>query len=85
MQVGKGTPRAALTWETGLMDMQLRIWIEKVMLVLHIQTSDESSLARQIYEEQKANNWPGLTEDTKTICANLGIEDVNTTTQAKKE
>ena len=85
LQVGKGTPRAALTWETGLLDMQLRIWIEKVMLVLHIQALEESSLARQMYEEQKANNWPGLAKETKTICENLGVEDVNSTAKGKKE
>ena len=49
LQVGKGTPRAALTWETGLMNMRLRIWIEKVMLIYHIRSLDEDTIARKTY------------------------------------
>ena len=85
LQVGKGTPRAALTWETGLMDMKLRIWIEKLMLVLHIRSLEETSLARQIYEEQTTNKWPGLVQETTSICTNLNIEDCNTTNISKKD
>ena len=45
-------PRAPLTWETGLMNFKLRIWIQKLLLVMHIRSLDDNSLAKQIYEEQ---------------------------------
>ena len=85
LQVGKGTPRVALTWETGLLNMKLRIWIEKVMLVLHIRSLDANTIARKIYEEQKLNKWPGLVEETTNICKELGIDDCNMTEQGKKD
>ena len=85
LQVGKGTPRAALTWETGLMNMRLRIWIEKVMLIFHIRSLDKDTIARKTYEEQKENNWPGLVAETTSICEELKIENCNTTDLNKKD
>ena len=43
------------------------------------------TLARKIYEEQKENKWPGLSEEGKYICAELGIEDCNTTSMSKTD
>ena len=60
MQVGPGAPLTALTRETGLMDMGLRVDMEKVMFVLFIRSLDDDSLSRKVYEEQKEKNWPGL-------------------------
>ena len=51
LQIGQGVPLAALTWESGLMDMELRVWLEKIILVLQIRSLSEETLARKIYEE----------------------------------
>ena len=48
LQVGPGTPLAALGWETGLMDMKLRIYKEKLSMILHLKDLEEKSLASQI-------------------------------------
>ena len=85
LQIGQGVPLAALTWESGLLDMELRVWQEKIILVMQIRSLSEETLARKIYEEQKKNNWPGLSKETKEICKTLNIEDVNETTQNAKE
>ena len=85
LQVPQGTPSASLTWETGLMDMKLRIWKEKVMLVLHIRSLDDNTLAKKIYNQQVEENWPGLAKETKEICEELGIQDCNTTHFCKAE
>ena len=77
MQVGPGAPLTALTRETGLMDMGLRVDMEKVMFVLFIRSLDEDSLSRKMYEEQKEKSWPGLAKETKDICERLKVEDVN--------
>ena len=55
------------------------------ILVLHIRSLDEETLARKTYEEQKANNWPGLAKETRQICQSLSIEDVNITKLTKKK
>ena len=85
LQVGPGAPLAALTWETGLLDMKLRIYKEKLMLILHLREVDESSLASRIYHEQLAKGWPGLAKEGTDICKELDIEDVNTTDLTKSE
>ena len=41
LQVGPGVPTASLTWESGLMDMEQRVWLEKLMLVFHLRSLDE--------------------------------------------
>ena len=46
---------------------------------------DEEAMAKQIYEEQKLNNWPGLVKETESICKSLDIENVNSTNMSKKE
>ena len=53
LQVGPGAPLPALLWETGLLDMELLVWIEKIMLILHIRNLETRAIARKIYEEQK--------------------------------
>ena len=71
MQVGPGAPLTALTRETGLMDMGLRVDMEKLMFVMFIRSLDEDSLSRKMYEEQKEKSWPGLAKETKDMCERL--------------
>ena len=47
------------------------------MLVRHLRGLDPTALARQIYEEQKEQKWPGLVKETTLICQKLGIENCN--------
>ena len=79
LQVGPGAPLASLLWDTGLLDMGLLVWREKLMLTLHVRCLDEDSLARRVYEEQKSNDWPGLVKEAQDICLKLKIECVTTT------
>ena len=46
-QVGPGTPLPALMWDSGMLDMELRVWREKKMLAHHLQGLGET-LARQV-------------------------------------
>ena len=85
LQVGPGAPLAALTWETGLLDMKLRIFKEKLMLILHTREMDEGSLASKIYREQVSKDWPGLAKECKEICEELKIENINTTSISKSQ
>ena len=45
----------------------------------------EETLAQQVYEEQRSQNWPGLAKETETICSELGIQSVHTTNLSAKE
>ena len=55
------------------------------MLTHHIRHLPESSLARQVYDTQVQNKWPGLTEEAKDICQRLKIDDVTKTNFSKIE
>ena len=85
LEVGPGAPLAALGWDTGLIDMKLRVWKEKVLMILHLRNLDEGSLAYKVYKEQVRNEWPGLAKEGKTICDHLNVEDCNTTKLSKDE
>ena len=79
LEVGPGAPLSALGWDTGLLDMRLRVWREKIKMVLHLRTLGETSLASKVYKEQVAKGWPGLAREAKEICSQIGIEDCNNT------
>ena len=55
LQVPQSTPAPALTWETGLIDMRLRIWKEKLMLILHIRSLEGTALAGEVRNIFKAS------------------------------
>ena len=65
--------------------MKLRIYKEKLMMILHLKDLNDKSLASQIYREQVEKGWPGLAKETKEICEELHIEDVNKTQMNKSE
>ena len=56
-QTGPGSPLASMAWDSGILDMSLRVWIEKMMLIIHIRNMDIDTLARRVYEEQKGQAW----------------------------
>ena len=85
LQVGPGAARASLLWDTACWDMELRVFWEKILLVLHIRKLKENSIAKLIYEEQKRKQWPGLARETKIICTALKIPDCNETYIEKSE
>ena len=83
LRIGQGSPVAALLWDTSLLDMSIRIYREKIMMVIHLRSFDETTLARRTYEEQKQQSWPGLARETAAICKKLNIEDCNITQLSK--
>jgi hypothetical protein len=83
LRVPQGTPKAALRSETGLLSMKLRIWKRKCLLLHHIKNMGEETLAKQVYLEQRVNDWPGLSKEVTLICKELGIEDVNSSRTQK--
>jgi hypothetical protein len=47
--------------------------------VHHLKGLETNTLAKMMYREQRKNKWPGLAEEVSEICADLDIEDTNTT------
>ena len=79
LQVGPGTPLASLLWDTAILNMDIRVKIEKFLLVLHIRSLDEETIVKKIYLEQISDNCPGLASETNYICEEFNIEDCNFT------
>ena len=46
---------------------------------------DENALAKQVYQQAEANNWPGLGSDIGEICEQIQIQDVNKYNIGKQE
>jgi hypothetical protein len=75
---------ASLRWETAVLSMEMRVWIEKLMLVRHIRNLEEGTLARMVYDEQKLMDWPGLAREAAEICRKLEIENINVADLSKE-
>ena len=78
------TPKVALRAETGLRSMKHRIWSEKINLVLAIRKM-QAGLAKEVYEEQVAQGWPGLAREVEEICSTIGVPDVNNNIVNKRD
>ena len=85
LRIGPGSPLAAILWDTSLLNMKFRVYIKKIMMIIHLRSLDKDTLANKIYEEQKSNEWPGLCGETRAICKELGIEDCNQTRLGKQK
>ena len=75
----KGIPRAAIFWDTGTIKLELEIVKRKLNLIQHIKSLDQSCLAKEVYDEQLRNNWPGLTQECIELCETLNIPNITTT------
>ena len=56
--------------------MKLRIWKAKLNLYKYLQDLSEDSLAKEIFNEQKKKNFPGLIQECRIIAKELDILDV---------
>ena len=68
-----------------MLGMKWRIWQEKILLLMRIKKHDVNTLCRQIYEEGRKHDWPGLGQEVAEICNVLGIPDVNVEEISKSE
>ena len=48
-----------------------------MLLLLAIKQQDDNCLAKQILEEQVRMGWPGLAEEVRVICQEIGLQDAN--------
>ena len=72
--------------KVDIVTKQLNLWLNQdKSVILHIQSMEQNSFARLIYEEQLTSQWPGLAKETGIICQSLNIEDCNTSQLKKKD
>ena len=55
--------------------MAWRIRQEKVLLVMAIKEQEDDCLAKEVLKEQVRMEWPGLGQEVKDICREIGIPD----------
>ena len=77
LAVPESCPKIALRSETGMIGMKWRIWEAKLSLLIRIKRHETDVLCRQVYEQGRANGWPGLGMEVSQICQEIGIEDIN--------
>ena len=58
----------------------IQVWVEKAKFyqIHHIQSLDESSLAKQIYSEQLSHGWPGLVTECRDLIKQWKIPNIIT-------
>ena len=76
-RVPESCPRIALQAETRMIGMKHRIWQQKLCLMLKLNRQSPTTLSRMILEEQRSNNWPGLSKEVTQICESLEIPNLN--------
>ena len=84
--VGSGCPIPSLYWETGGILIKNRILHSKLLLLHHVATLGEDTLAREIFEVQQELNLPGLHLECRNFLVKTGVTDIKnfTSTQWKK-
>ena len=73
LKTGPGTPNPALLWDLRMLDMELRVWREKLVLAHHLLSLGRETIGRQMFEEQLAKRWPGLALEVEEICSKLNL------------
>ena len=80
LSTAKSTPKALMYWDTGVLPMTYRVDKNKLLFLHHLISLPESSLAKQIYDQQKINSFPGLILECKEM---MGKYDITGITEAK--
>ena len=61
-------PRPALGWDTKSVSMENRIIQRKINFLVHVKNLKEGDLAKQVYDEQVLNGYPGLVKEVQELC-----------------
>ena len=62
--------------ETGLISMENRIWMKKLIFVNCLKYMPNESLAKQTYSEQVRRSWPGLARESSELCLRLWLPNI---------
>ena len=79
------TPSLAPRAMCGMWSMRVRIWQEKLRLVVALKNLSDETLAKEIYREQQELGLPGLVKEAQEICKTIGIQDITIENVTKEE
>ena len=81
------TPIPALRAMAGMLDMEHRIWLEKVSLVTSVLfcNPEQESYAREMLMEELEQGWTGLALEVQDICKKIGLQDATSKYLRRKE
>ena len=85
LKLPHSTPSLAPRAMCGMWSMRVRIWQEKLRLVVALKNLSEETLAKEIYREQKEMGLPGLVKEAQEICKSIGIQDITIENVTKEE
>ena len=72
----RSTPIPSLPWEFGVLPIKFRIIVKKLCLAKHINSLEEGSLAKEIFETQTNFSFPGLATEVKELLQELNLPDI---------
>ena len=71
MRTGQGCSKVMLRADTSMLGMKQRLLTEKMLFIQRLRRMEDSSLAKEVYDEQKLNGWPGLAKEVSEICREI--------------
>ena len=71
----RSTPTPALLWETGGLMMKYRIVKRKLGFFHHLSSLESSSVASRVARVEDRAGYPGLVQEYKSHCAELGLSN----------
>ena len=85
LKLPHSTPRLALRAMTGMLGMGWRIWKEKLSLVAALRRLEDTTVAKEIFNDQLELGLPGLLIEAQEICKKIGIDDITRIEVSKEE
>ena len=77
LELPESCPKVALRSETRMIGMKWRVWEAKCLQLKQIQKLEDTALAKKVCGVAEDRGWPGLQQEVKEICAQIGIPDMN--------
>ena len=77
LEVPRSTPKSAVVHETGVVDMDLEVAMERVLLAVHVRKMDSSRIAKQLFDSMYMKKIPGfctLLDEALNLLGVYGLE-----------
>ena len=74
LQVPNSVPKPAICYEADIQQMKFRMFRRLLNFTKHVHSQDESSLAKQVMDEQIVKDWPGLCKYADKVMDELEID-----------
>ena len=76
LAVPNSTPITALNWDLGMMGMEHRINEHKLMFLHYLLSSEDSMLAKEVFNIQKNLDFPGFVPEARSLIQKYSLPDI---------